>query len=294
MKRLIFVIVCITTLLITCSEQSETEKVKLNNQLRVISTAPSITETIFAIGAESTLVGVSNYCNYPPMAKLLPKTGGYFDPAYETILILKPDIVFVVKEHRKLINFLKENKIKTVLISTHTFADICSSFVIIGNELNKKDKADSIIHQIQNEIDKIEFEKPRNSPAILFCIGRDKIGSGTIGTIYCAGLKTFYSELIDLAGGKNCIKDSISEYPLLSAENIIKLSPEIIIDISGANLNIDVEKQKKDWLELSSIPAIKNNSIYVLKGDYLSIPGPRILKILRELHTCIKKENEKK
>ncbi|MCX7726321.1 MAG: helical backbone metal receptor [Chitinispirillaceae bacterium] len=284
----IFSVIFLSLLFLSCTREGKLEKVKVDNKLRVISAAPSITETIFALGAESTLVGVSNFCQYPPAAKKLTKIGGYFDPAYETILMLRPDIVFVVKEHKKLIDFLRDNKIKTVMISTNTFADICTSFVIIGRELNKKEKADSILLEIKKEINKFNIVERKKRSTILFCVGRDKIGTGTIGTIYCAGPKTFYSEIIELAGGSNCIKESSLEYPLLSAEKIIKLSPEIIIDISASNLDIDSETLKKDWLELSTVSAIKNNSLYILKGDYLSIPGPRILEIIKEIRRCIR------
>lgn len=275
-------------LLFTCSKHQNLEKVKFNSKLRVISGAPSITETIFALGAESTLVGVSDYCQYPPQAKSLPKIGGYFNPAYETILLLKPNLAFVIKEHKKLIEFLQQNNIKTVTISTHTLEDICSSFVIIGRELNKKEKADSINLEIKKEINNLESLNLLPKPTILFCVGRDKIGNGTIGTVYSAGVKTFYSQLIEIAGGKNCINDPLFEYPLLSAEKILKLSPDIIIDITGNTIfEVDTAKIKQDWLELSSVPAIKNNTLYVLKGDYLSIPGPRIVKILKEIKRII-------
>ena len=62
---------------------------------RVVSLAPSLTENIFAVGAGDRLVGVTTFCNYPELAKAIAKVGDTMNPNIETIVALKPDIVFV-------------------------------------------------------------------------------------------------------------------------------------------------------------------------------------------------------
>ncbi|MCD6420628.1 MAG: ABC transporter substrate-binding protein [Synergistetes bacterium] len=74
---------------------------------RVISLAPSITETIYAVGGEDRLVAVTNYANYPPAALKKKRVGGVWNPNKELIIYLRPDLVFgLANVHRKLFVYL--------------------------------------------------------------------------------------------------------------------------------------------------------------------------------------------
>jgi len=254
---------------------------------RIISLAPSITETLFALGLGDRVVGVTRYCNYPPEVLKIPKLGGYLDPNYETILSLKPDLVILLKEHIKVIDFLQHNHIHYEIIDNESLPTILKSIVQIGKLCSKEKQADSIISLFKAE--KIEVAAPvEKKPRILFCIGRDNTGSGRIVQMYAAGPKSFYSQLINYAGAENAYSDSLCAYPLVTAEGIIRMSPDIIIDLMAPISHIDISNVKNDWNCLACVPAIKNGFVYCPDQDFMTIPGPRIYLIIKEIKTAVR------
>jgi ABC-type Fe3+-hydroxamate transport system substrate-binding protein len=122
-------------------------------------------------------------------------------------------------------------------------------------------------------------------------VGRDKAGSGTIGKIFLAGPRTFYSELIARAGGENAVADSAFTYPSFAGEGVIHLAPDIIIDLMASNKSMDPKRISDDWKELGMLPAVKLGAVYALTGNHVSIPGPRIVQIFNDLHRCIRDWN---
>ncbi len=104
---------------------------------RVISFAPSVTETLFALGLGDRVVGITRYCTYPPQVRNLPQIGGYLDPNFEMILSLKPDLVLLLKEHSSIAGFLKKNGIAFRAIDDENFCDILQSFRTIGGLFGK-------------------------------------------------------------------------------------------------------------------------------------------------------------
>jgi iron complex transport system substrate-binding protein len=252
---------------------------------RIISFAPSITETLFALGLGNRVVGVTRFCYFPLEVKKIPKVGGYLDPNYEMILSLKPDLVLLLQEHSQLADFLTKNKVRFVRIDNENLEGILNSFTIIGRLCGKEAEAGSLIKEIRAETvsDTVRTRRPR----MLVCIGRDNPGSGMVAKAFIAGPKTFYSDLICSAGGVNAYTDTVFAYPEFSSEGIMRLAPDIIVDLMAGVSGINCDMVKKDWGKLGTVPAVKNGMVFSPERDYLSIPGPRILLILRDLKNII-------
>jgi iron complex transport system substrate-binding protein len=252
---------------------------------RILSFAPSITETLFALGCGDKVVGVTRYCTYPLQVKSLPKVGGYFDPNYEMILTLKPDLVFLLKEHSSITEFLHKNGIRYKVIENENVDAILSSFTTIGAMFGRTVQADSLVSLFKSEVPESVPSEIR--PRILLCIGRDNPGSGSISKVYLAGPKSFYSELIIDAGGENAYADSSFSYPSFSGEGIIRLAPDIIIDLTASVAGADAQKVRKDWNSLAMVPAVKNLLVFCPVNDFMTIPGPRIGLIVREIRKTV-------
>ncbi len=250
---------------------------------RVISFAPSITETLFALGVGDRVVGVTRYCNYPPQVRNLPRVGGYTDPNFEMILSLKPDMVFLLKEHSSLSVFLQKNGIGMKVVDNEDLDAILASFRIIGALFGRTREADSMAAAIRSAMSDTVAEK--NRPRILLCIGRDNPGAGAIAKVYAAGPKSFYNSLIRYAGGTNAYSDSSFVYPSISAEGIIRLAPDIVIDLMSSASALAPDAAKEDWKNLTIVPAVKNGLVFCPSDDFMTIPGPRIGLIVE----CIKK-----
>ncbi len=252
---------------------------------RIISFAPSITETLFALGLGERVVGVTRFCTYPAQVKSLPRIGGYLDPNYEMILSLKPDLVLLLKEHSALVEFLKKNRIRYKVVDNENVAAILQSFRTIGAMFGKEKEADGLIESIRRDMPDSLLARP--NPKVLICIGRDNPGAGSISKIFVAGPKTFYSQLINYAGGENAYGDSSLLYPSFSPEGIIRLAPDIIIDLMSSVAGVAQDKVKSDWQTLSMVPAVRNGLVFCPSDDYMTIPGPRIGLILRMMGKTI-------
>ena len=268
-----------------CSHSKEPITTPTSHYHRILSFAPSITETLFALGLGDRVVGVTRYCNYPLQAKSLPRVGGYFDPNYEMILSLKPDMVLILKEHSSIAEFLHKNRICYKVIDNENVNAILRSFTTIGAMFGKTKQADSLVSIFKSELPGAVPLQDR--PRVLLCIGRDNPGSGSVSKVYLAGPKSFYSELINDAGGENAYADSSFSYPSFSGEGIIRLAPDIIIDLTASVAGVAMEKVRQDWNRLAMVPAVKYLLVFCPVNDFMTIPGPRIGLIVREIKKAV-------
>ncbi|MBD3321869.1 MAG: ABC transporter substrate-binding protein [Chitinivibrionales bacterium] len=255
---------------------------------RIISLAPSITETLFALGLGKRVVGVTSYCHYPPSVDSIEKIGGYSDANLEKIVSLNPDIVILQHDHEKQRTFLKRSGIRVLAVNYRTIAAVCSSFALIGRNCGAEKRADSLIALFDSslQIDTALTRRPRT----LLCVGRETPGSGSVGSIFAAGAGTFYNDIIRAAGGINVIRDSLPQYPRLSREGIIACAPEVIIDIAHAMEMHECSLLVKDWRSVRWIPAVEDNRVYCLSREYASIPGPRVPLLLDDFAQFFRSE----
>ena len=293
LKYIIYLACIFLSAITDCSEKkgTYTQSYNVNDNLRIVSLAPSITETLFALNLGKNIIGVTNFCNYPEQAKKIEKIGTFTDPSFEKIILLRPNLVVLTKENDKAKQFLSEHSIKYLEVESNTISQICHSFLTIGRYCRREKEAQKLV----DVFDDISHKKPAvsNTPKILICVGRDGPGSGAIRNVFIAGKSTFYNDLVNLAGGRNCYKNDMPVYPNLSREGILSIKPDIIIDISPAMRSITCGSLKGDWDDLSILPAVKNSEVYCIAKDYATIPGPRITLLLEDIKEIVRKHEEK-
>ncbi len=267
-------------------------KIQVKSYQRIVSLSPNITEILFALGLGERIVGVTRFCNYPPEAQLKPRVGGYLDPNYEAILRLKPDVVVLISEFEQIKAFLSELGIKSLIVDNKTVSDILSSIEHLGVVFGAEEQAEKILADIRTRVDRIEKgTKDSKRPKVLIVIERT-LGTGDIEDVYVAGRNTFYDELIKMAGGDNAYDVKKIAYPILSAEGIIHLNPDVIFDLIPQleQTGLNIATIEKDWERLHQSNAIRNHHIYILSQDYAVIPGPRFILFLEELARMIHPE----
>ncbi len=277
----------------TCQRPQDDSLPALMNQYeRIISLSPSTTEILFELGLGEKIIGVSNFCNYPEAARQKQRLGGFLDPNFEAIASLQPDLVLLLPEQENVRLFLSQLKLNYLIVDNKTIADILEAISTIGKTCHVPEAAARVLEHLQNRIQIIQ-NRTRHlpQPAVLVSIGRS-LGNGTLADVYAAGGETFYTELITKAGGKNVLAGNAIPYPLLTAEGIIELNPDIIIDITfGLDLpNMSLEKIKLDWNSVSTVRAVQKNQIYILNESYTVIPGPRFIILLEHLARIIHPE----
>ena len=267
---------CLVALFAVC-----TSAVAADMPARIVSLAPSITEMLFALELGDRVVGVSRFCTYPAAAQPLPRVGGFGDPHYEVIVALQPDLVVVLDSHRDAMRQLNALHLRTLMLPHQTIADIHTALAMIGRACGVQPAADALCAQLKCREAAIRRAVAGQArPRVLLCIERD-LDSGQLAEVYVAGRNGFYDELIELAGGVNAYRDERVAYPQLSAEGIISLDPDVIVDlVRRVPPQRDIRQQ---WASLQTVGAVRRGRVYVAAGEHVLRPGPRYVRLLEGL-----------
>jgi len=286
---LLFVIIFVIAWL---ANHQEIKQQSANTPQRIISLAPSITETLFALDLADNIVAVTDYCDYPPAALSLPKVGGFVDANLEAIIALRPGLVIVLAQQQTTIAQLKQLNIATLVVRNTTLAEIKQAMIQIGQATGKTEQALSLLAEMDNVITNIEKKlQGLDRPNMLVSIGHS-LNNNQLNTIYIAGQHDFYNDLIVLAGGHNVYQDQNLKVPSLSLEGVIQLNPQIIIDIfpDADDHDDDLENIMQKWQALPYIDAVDNKRVYIVEASYATIPGPRIVLLLNQFARFIHPE----
>ncbi|MBN2383404.1 ABC transporter substrate-binding protein [bacterium] len=250
---------------------------------RIVSLAPSLTETVFALNMGHKLVGITRFCNYPPETASIPKVGGYYDPNYEAIVRAKPDLVLLLIEQTEVRQNLEKMKIRCVVLDHQHIAGIIESIPIIGRACGVLEQAQAMVANIQDRLDLIATKvKDLPKPTCLFIVDRDRSLKG-IQDVYVSCLGSFYDEIITLAGGTNaCLSDTIA-YPKVSAEGILQMNPALIIEMVGEDVQLPAtDVLESQWASIGQVAAVRNNQVFYFTQDYAVIPGPRFVSVVED------------
>lgn len=247
---------------------------------RIVSLAPSITEIIFALGAGNRLVGVTQFSNYPPEARRIAKVGSYVHLNIEKILALRPDLVIGIKDGnpKVVVERLSELGIPAFIINPESLDDTLVTIQNIGKVIGADESATSLTRQMATRMGEVDRRvQGASRPRVFFQIGIEPIVS--------AGRGTFIDALIQRAGGLNVFGGK-SAYPRLNVEHVLIERPEIIF-ISSMAREGGFERVRQFWLQWPDVPAVKNDSIYIIDSDILDRPSPRIIEGLETLARLI-------
>ncbi len=297
LKRLFLIATVFFYCIVSCTDDTRANSAAQQIPERIISLAPSITETLFALGLGDRIEGVTSYCIYPPQAGKIAQVGSFMAPNFEAIVSLKPDLVVMVKEDLKVSTFSKRKGFRYLPIDNHDLEAIIESFRIIGDACGRQKEAQELIIETRAAIDSFSSlsggDTKQLKPRVMLCVGRGGIGAGEISTIWLAGANTYYDDLIRAAGGINVVKDSSMAYLTFSSEGVIRLKPDIIIDVMTNMSQFSSDVLKKDWKKLTTVPAVKNDMIFCLSGDYVTIPGPRVVLLLKDISEIVGRFNDR-
>ena len=241
---------------------------------RIISLAPNVTEALYSIGADSLLVGVTDFCDYPTDAKLKKSVGNYLSPDFETIISLKPDLVIMYITNSSGIAYktLTDNHLKVFASNPQDIAGIKKMITDFGYLTNRKIFADSIIALIDAEILLDDNISNRDSAFIVI----------SVNPLMTAGGKTFVSQLVEKAGFINIFDKLLIEYPVISAEELLKHRPSVMIFPTDTT---DLKKANESISELrrSAGTAVDIARLIFVDDDIMFRPGPRIIDAIRVL-----------
>jgi len=239
---------------------------------RIVCLAPAITEILFAIGAGDRVVGVTQYCDYPPEAATRTKVGGFSGAtvSMEQIRLLNPDLVILSAEmHSRIVSLLDDLGIPSFAVEPRNFSEVYDVIALLGDVTGFSDGAEKVIAGMKSRIAAVEDQvRGTDQKSVFWILGTDPLMT--------AGSENFISEAIRLGGGKNIFDDIKERWPLVSAEQVLLRKPEWIFmgdDMTGAAMPENVIPAN---LRVQSIPAVKEKRIAVIKGDLVYRYGPRL------------------
>jgi iron complex transport system substrate-binding protein len=249
---------------------------------RIISLAPSITETLFALGLDSSIVGVTDYCDYPAPAKQKAKVGGIMNPDVERIVALRPDLVLMSGSGNMKSDYdkLTSSGITVFVSYPHTIEDIFKSISDAGVLTSATSRADSLLRVLRlrkNEL--VSQAAARQKRTVLMLL--------SLNPIVAIGPGTFLDEMIALANGENIAHTATTTYPLLSREEILRRQPDVIIATNDIIRSTgDILSMYPEWKTLS---AIRNKRVCIVDASIVSRPGPRIVDgleaVIKAIHS---------
>lgn len=251
---------------------------------RIVSMAPSITETLFALGLGDRVVGVTQFCQYPPEAQGLPKVGGYHNPNLEALVALKPDLVVMLVEHEQSMPALKKLGLKRLAVCHQNVEGVLDSITTIGDALGKQKEAEQMVADIRARIERVRRKTAGlGRPRVMLAI-RQTPGSGRLEGVTVAAAGSFFEEVITLCGGQDACGDQAAPFPVVSAEGLLWINPQVIIDlVPPSQAKVDEQAILKDWGQVADVEAVRSGRVYVLRDDFASIPGPRFILLVEKL-----------
>jgi iron complex transport system substrate-binding protein len=249
---------------------------------KVVSLAPSVTETLFALGFGDRLVGVTTYCDYPPAARRLPKIGGFMNPSLEVIVAKKPDLVIGVSSATDPAKAREMERLglRVTLISVASLNDILTSIKSIARLMGDPQAGEKLVAKIDADIQNVKKRVAR-APRwpVLLAVG--------IRPLVVVGGSNFIDELITLAGGKNIAGSAAQPWLNLPEEYVVAKAPQVIIE---AGMGSERQPFGQRWGDLKSVPAVTNGRVYSYPSDKILRPGPRVGEASRELAGLIHPE----
>ncbi len=250
--------------------------------MRIVSLAPSVTETLFALNAGSSVVGVSDYCDYPPEVRSLPRVGSFLTPNLEAIIAVRPTLVIGLwlSSDVRQIRALKSMGYPVLLVRDGSLEEIDNSIEAVGARIGREAEAHHLVAQIRAQIAAVrERLATAKSERALMLVGHQPI--------VAVGRGTYLDELLQIAHAENIAAAANEEWPHLSMEYIIAMRPEVILDGSMGN---DPSSSSNFWEKYPTIPAVRERRVFGYPENPILHSGPRVGQSLEMIARMIHPE----
>ena len=253
----------------------------------IISLAPSITEMLFALGLNEEIVGVTEFCDYPPAALKKPKVG-YSKPNLESIVGLQPDLLLAPKSFMRvdLLQKLEQLKIPTFVLDPHTVEEIIAHIQLLGRMVGRSQDGIAQAAELRTQISTLSKQVeglPR--PTMLYVLNSNPL--------ITVGPGSFIHHLIELAGGRNAAEEASTPYPRLTMEEVLRQNPDYLVFPVGRFEGIS-QSEQDTWKRWDTLNAVKHDRLFQVQSDLLNRPGPRITEGLNQLVNILHPEVSRK
>lgn len=249
---------------------------------RVISLAPNITEMIYLLEVDSTLVGNTKYCYYPEEAKSVTKVGDMITFNFEKLIELSPDLIFITVEGNQKTAYDKliDLGLKVFVSNPRDYIGIKKTFNDLGEIFDKEERTNNLTNEWDSTYNYI-LDQSKNLKT------KDVMILVELNPIMVAGRNTFINSYLEICNMKNFAEDLEMNYPVFSREVVIERDPQIIVYPSSGSENIETLRgMYPEWKALS---AVKKGNVFFVDRDLYFRPGPRFTDALTDFYSRLKK-----
>jgi len=255
-----------------------------NKPTRIVSLAPNLTEILFALGLGERVVAVSSDSDYPPDALDKNKVGTFWAPNIEAIIASKPDLVITLgfEQQQSIAESLKRLGYKVLILKIEKIEELFTAIKKIGVAADCEQQAGRLVKEISGRLVGLQQGLASTTRVRVLWVVQTE-------PLRVAGRNTFINELIEMAGGENAIGPTNAQYPQIGAEELLGLGVEIIIQSAMNAGNIPAQQKAAEmfWARWPSLPAVKNNRIYVIEPDTTLRLGPRLPQGAEMVARCL-------
>jgi len=249
------------------------------DKLRIVSLAPNVTEILFALGLGDNIIGATDACDYPSVAKSIPKVSSFGAPNVEVLLALAPDLVISSGlEKPEVLAILRQANIRVVNVQPRgfmaSFPELFDAIGAIGEATQRTAEAQAVVARMQTELAAVaartsEIEQSQR-PRVFVEIDQTPLMT--------AGAGSFLDDLIVRAGGRNVAHEIDAAYPCIDPEQVILWNPDVIL-VAHSNAPGEAAKRLAEHIGWSQMAAVQQRRIIDdINPDLLFRPGPRLVE----------------
>jgi iron complex transport system substrate-binding protein len=255
---------------------------------RILSLAPAATEILFDLGLGGKVIGVTEYCTWPPEAKSKANVGDMMHVNLEVLVSMNPDIVVISSMNGHLQSQVEALGYPVVVVGQDSLEEVCDSMIRVGEACGISDFAKKRVAGLKETVDALTV-KPgggRNK-RVLVVVGRD-IDDTSFKKVYIAGPRSFYNDLLSRSAAVNAYTDD-QPYASISQEGLLRMDPDLIIELVGEHgmTNVDTESILAQWKKVKDLRAAQSGNAAVIRGDFTFRAGPRYPLILEAFKKAI-------
>jgi iron complex transport system substrate-binding protein len=244
---------------------------------RIVSLAPSLTETVFALELGDRLVGVTDYCDYPPEARTRARVGGPINPNLEQIVSLHPDVVLATRalNRRETVEALDRLGFAVYTTDPHTVEEVIASTRGLGKALGTEPHAEALAESLERRLAELQKRLAGRTPKrVFFVVWADPIIS--------VGPHTFLADALRRAGAQSVV-ETPQDWPVLSIEEVLRQNPDFLV-LAGthphdAQSTLEDLRERVGWRSLDSV----RQGHFAIVSDALTRPAPRLIDAIEEL-----------
>ena len=249
---------------------------------RIIALAPSAAETVHVLGLSDRVVGVGDYVTWPPELAARQRLGGLFNPDFESIVTLRPDLAILLVSEESLRGRLEAIGVEVLTIPSDTLGDVELAIERVAERCGVEERGDEVLRQWRLDL---AADPVAGSLRVVVVVGREP---KRLGDMVVAGPGTFFHQLLSRLGASNAFGELELLYPQVGVEEILRRQPDVVLEVQPLVVpESRVRALKRDWSRLAGLGSTSGPCVRIVQGEHVLVPGPRLPQVYAQLRRAL-------